>query len=117
MMATRLWPTSMSATTSLRIMASRARYVGQLPSAELICQKARRNTVNKTTGDNTSGSICPVIHGKLEKMHKPAMISRVSGLLMRPSETERVVPIAFGLIVLCMGLSPFFGPNQIRIGQ
>src|SRR3954451_13711856 len=27
------------------------------------------------------------------------------------------VPIAFGLILLCMGLRPFFGTNQIRIRQ
>ena len=27
------------------------------------------------------------------------------------------VPIAFGLILLCMGLKPIFAPNQIRIGQ
>jgi hypothetical protein len=27
------------------------------------------------------------------------------------------VPIAFGLILLCMGLKPIFAPNQIRIRQ
>jgi hypothetical protein len=27
------------------------------------------------------------------------------------------VPIAFGLILLCMGLKPIFAPNQIRIGK